>query len=115
MLEDKDVMDYVPQIRLILAKYVGISDPRQLPSMQTVFEMFGKVKCNAYTIQDDSLLRCGVGVYLNASAFDHSCQPNACQVFEGPRIFIRAMEDIQRKDQVCNVFSKDITKSLIVK
>ncbi|OQV25386.1 putative Histone-lysine N-methyltransferase ASHR1 [Hypsibius exemplaris] len=90
----KDVMDYVPQLRLILAKYMGIDDPRDLPSEQVIFEMFGKVKCNSYGILDDDLITCGVGLYLNASVFDHSCRPNACQIFDGARIFIRATEDI---------------------
>jgi SET domain len=100
MLLDKDVVNYIPQIRLILAKYMGITHPADLPPVQLIFEMFGKVKCNSYGILDEDMVISGVGIYLNSSLFDHSCQPNACQVFDGPRLFIRATEDIHQISQV---------------
>ena len=36
----------------------------------------------------------GTGIYLSASYFDHSCQPNARVVFDGREAMVMATKDI---------------------
>lgn len=36
----------------------------------------------------------GTGIYLNASVFDHSCNPNATAVFDGFTLYVHSIKDI---------------------
>ena len=40
----------------------------------------------------------GTGIYLSASYFDHSCQPNARVVFDGRKARVMATNDIHLSD-----------------
>ena len=60
-----------------------------------------KVCFNAFTITNDFLTDTGLGLYLRASAINHSCHPNAAQLFtEGVTITIRALRDIQENEEI---------------
>lgn len=55
---------------------------------------YGKMECNAFTITDISNRDQGWALFIEASIFDHSCRPNAIYVFDGIRIMVRAIKDI---------------------
>ena len=55
----------------------------QLPSKPELLEIFGRVLINSFNIMDDEYQPIGIGLYLAASVFDHSCNPNAAIVFKG--------------------------------
>ena len=40
----------------------------------------------------------GTGIYLSASYFDHSCQPNARVVFNGRKALVMATKDIHSSE-----------------
>ena len=44
----------------------------------------------------------GTGIYLSASYFDHSCQPNARVVFDGTKAHVIATKDIHTLEKVDN-------------
>jgi len=45
----------------------------------------------------------GCGLYLNGSVYNHSCEPNAVQTFDGVELTIRLVQDIPDYswDKVC--------------
>jgi len=50
---------------------------------------------NQFGITDTDMQgRLGQGLYLNGSVFDHSCEPNATQTFDGVELTIRLIQDI---------------------
>jgi hypothetical protein len=49
---------------------------------------------NCFNIVDGEFLVIGSGVYLAASIFDHSCDPNAVATFVGHKLTLRATKDI---------------------
>jgi hypothetical protein len=55
----------------------------ELPSKPELLEIFGRVLINSFNIMDDEYQPIGIGLYLAASVFDHSCNPNAAIVFKG--------------------------------
>jgi hypothetical protein len=59
-----------------------------------LISVYGKILVNSFAIQDELLRPIGRAVYIGASVFDHSCQPNACFVFVGKTLYIRAMKNI---------------------
>ena len=49
----------------------------------------------------------GTGIYLSASYFDHSCQPNARVVFDGKKALVMATKNIlSREKSNCNQVSE---------
>ena len=58
----------------------------------------------------------GTGIYLSASYFDHSCQPNARVVFEGKKASVMATKNIYSIEKSnCNQVSKPISDDLSTK
>lgn len=106
MKKKPSVMEYVPQLHLMLNHYFSRSNQQAnststkkkltCPSIEETLEMLGKIQCNSMSIMDENnpLLECAVGIYLEGSKFDHSCQPNACQIFRGTRLVIKSISPI---------------------
>ncbi|KAI1285485.1 Histone-lysine N-methyltransferase ASHR1 [Halotydeus destructor] len=60
-----------------------------------LLKFFGQLSVNSFGIKnetDDILI--GIGLYVEISIFDHSCQPNAAIVFTGKTLTLRALTDI---------------------
>ncbi|XP_036365872.1 histone-lysine N-methyltransferase SMYD3-like [Octopus sinensis] len=67
----------------------------ELPSDETIFEMYGKMLINCFAIPDeDYTLSIGTGIYLSSSKIDHSCVPNAVMTYNGTEQFLKALEYI---------------------
>lgn len=62
--------------------------------IKSIISVYGKVLVNSFAIQDELLRPIGRAVYLGASVFDHSCNPNANFIFVGKTIYIKAIKDI---------------------
>ena len=55
----------------------------------------------------DSFEPFGIGIYLSASYFDHSCQPNARVVFDGKKALVMATKNIYSIEKSnCNQVSE---------
>lgn len=66
-------------------------------SKQELLDIFGKVCVNHFAIDDDDEeheSHLGLGLYLGASALDHSCSPNCYFMFHGKRIDVHLLEDV---------------------
>ncbi|OMO98251.1 hypothetical protein CCACVL1_04275 [Corchorus capsularis] len=66
---------------------------------QTV-ENFSKLSRNTHTITGSQMEPLGIGLYLVISLINHSCSPNTVLVFEGKEAVIRAVQQIQKGDEV---------------
>jgi hypothetical protein len=53
------------------------------PPMEEVLELFGRCKINSFNVRNESNVAIAVAVYLEASAIDHSCVPNAVVSYSG--------------------------------
>ena len=70
---------------------------RELPSWDKFVSYFGKLLINSFSIRTDRLTfpdPVGSGLFLAASVFDHSCEPNAQTVFQGRRLIVKATDMI---------------------
>ena len=61
----------------------------ELPSKPELLEIFGRVLTNSFNIMDDEYQSIGIGLYLAASVFDHSCDPNTAIIFKGKELIAR--------------------------
>ena len=105
-------LNYVRELRVMLLHYLGFVPEEFCPcpngdwgqhfllSPSSLLEMLGKVKINAFNIVDCLLRHCGTGIYLEASRFDHSCQPNAFQIFTSISLKVKANTTVSSLDEV---------------
>ena len=54
-------------------------------------EIYGRILINSFNIMNAESLPIGIGLYLEGSVFDHSCEPNATVVFDGKKLIVRAI------------------------
>ncbi|XP_055346640.1 uncharacterized protein LOC129594097 isoform X2 [Paramacrobiotus metropolitanus] len=87
--------DRLECLKRITKLFVDIFPPEDLPSDAELLEIFGALQINCFDI--DGL---GLGLYLQPSIIDHSCQRNAVFYFDGTTIYIQALEDIPDISQV---------------
>ncbi|RUS81882.1 hypothetical protein EGW08_010352, partial [Elysia chlorotica] len=66
----------------------------QLPSDETLLDIFGKMVINTFTVANEMLQDVAVAIYTSPSVLNHRCRPNAVASFDGRRVVIRAVEDI---------------------
>lgn len=50
---------------------------------------------NSFSVTDEQQKVIGSTLYLAGSIFDHSCRPNAVVTFQGTKLTVRAVEDMQ--------------------
>ncbi|KAH9496931.1 SET and MYND domain-containing protein 3 [Bulinus truncatus] len=75
----------------------------QLPNDDVLLEIFGKMVINTFTIADELLQDVGVAVYASPSILDHRCWANAVASFEGTKVIVRAVDNIN-SDSLSQVF-----------
>ncbi|AQK63621.1 Histone-lysine N-methyltransferase ASHR1 [Zea mays] len=56
--------------------------------------------CNAHTICDPELRPLGTGLYPVISIINHSCVPNAVLIFDGRTAYVRALQPINKDEEV---------------
>jgi hypothetical protein len=77
-----------------------------LPSVEYLAEMIQRIKLNGFSICDGEFVCYGVGIYSPANFMNHSCNPNALQVFlfeqaKPPSLFVTAVQDVQPGQEIC--------------
>lgn len=54
---------------------------------------------NTFTISNSDMSKTiGSGLYLSASALNHSCSPNSVVTFSGSKIFVKAIRDLEQEE-----------------
>ncbi|XP_022600145.1 histone-lysine N-methyltransferase SMYD3 [Seriola dumerili] len=69
-------------------------------SCQEPLSLIAKVTCNCFTISDAELQEIGVGLYPSLSLLNHDCRPNCVMVFEGTKLQLRAVRDINPEEEL---------------
>ncbi|XP_069983867.1 histone-lysine N-methyltransferase SMYD3 isoform X2 [Penaeus vannamei] len=87
----KDYMKDVEKMMSDLKTYIGESF---LPNESDFLGIYGRVMVNRFCLHDEELGMVGSGLYLAASIFDHACIPNCSFSFEGTKVVIRALTDM---------------------
>ncbi|XP_047481378.1 histone-lysine N-methyltransferase SMYD3-like isoform X1 [Penaeus chinensis] len=87
----KDYMNDVEKMIKDLKAYIGESF---LPNESDFLGIYGRVMVNRFCLHDEELGMVGSGLYLAASIFDHACIPNCSFSFDGTKVVIRALTDI---------------------
>eukprot|EP01041_Mallomonas_annulata_P006912 gene6912-14039_t len=67
---------------------------------QFCLEIAQRLRQNAFTITDEEMNAQGIGLYLIASMFNHSCVANAHHSFNGTTLTVRALRDISPGEEV---------------
>lgn len=80
----------------------------ELPSKPELLEIFGKVIINSFNIMNNEYQSIGIGLYLAASVFDHSCNPNSVIIFNGKELIARYIGDNQDQTESCNIKFEDL-------
>ncbi|XP_049805617.1 histone-lysine N-methyltransferase SMYD3 [Schistocerca nitens] len=93
--KDDQRMQHFASICGVLLDYIGAAN---LPNHAELMGIYGRMCINGFSILDPEMHGVGTGIYLGASVIDHSCCPNAVAVFDGTKIYIRAVEDIPSPD-----------------
>ncbi|XP_070687221.1 histone-lysine N-methyltransferase SMYD3 isoform X1 [Pempheris klunzingeri] len=70
------------------------------PSCREPLSLLAKVTCNCFTISDGELQEIGVGLYPSLSLLNHDCGPNCVMVFEGTKLQLRAVRDINPEEEL---------------
>ncbi|XP_042902365.1 histone-lysine N-methyltransferase SMYD3 isoform X1 [Parasteatoda tepidariorum] len=79
---------------ITLKEYIGSDN---LPPPAEFTEIFGKMCVNSFSICHE-MSPIGSGLYLGASVFDHSCDPEAVAVFDGTTLNVRMMKKVPHRD-----------------
>nr|XP_046239789.1 histone-lysine N-methyltransferase SMYD3 [Scatophagus argus] len=74
--------------------------PALPPSCREPLSLIAKVTCNCFTISDGELAEIGVGLYPSLSLLNHDCRPNCVTVFEGTKMHLRAVRDINPEEEL---------------
>ncbi|KAM9410589.1 histone-lysine N-methyltransferase SMYD3 [Pholidichthys leucotaenia] len=70
------------------------------PSCQEPLSIIAKVTCNCFTISDGELQEIGVGLYPSLSLLNHDCRPNCVMMFEGTKMQLRAVQNINPGEEL---------------
>ncbi|XP_071549068.1 histone-lysine N-methyltransferase SMYD3-like isoform X2 [Panulirus ornatus] len=88
--DDVKRQEHLTSLVVVLRKYLGTNN---LPNEVELQGIFGRVCVNSFSITDTDMNTVGTGVYLAASIFDHSCEPNAYVTFDGKHLLCRSLVD----------------------
>ncbi|KNC87053.1 hypothetical protein, variant [Sphaeroforma arctica JP610] len=72
----------------------------QIPSIGDAMNALSVIKTNSFTILDDEMMECGVGIYPLASNFNHSCDPNVVITFNGFELQARLIRNVHTGDEM---------------
>ncbi|XP_030853415.1 N-lysine methyltransferase SMYD2-B isoform X2 [Strongylocentrotus purpuratus] len=79
---------------------------------QEVLDTYQKLTINSFSMYDE-MTRTIVGeaLYIRASMFNHSCEPNCTFVFEGSRLSVRAIKRIEIGEECCISYMSSLLPS----
>lgn len=83
-----------------MANLVSLILPFIELDLKEIAQTFSKFACNAHTICDPELRPLGTGLYPVISIINHSCVPNAVLIFDGRTAYVRALQPINKDEEV---------------
>jgi hypothetical protein len=79
-------------------------------TQEKCFDIVSRLVCNIFTITDSASDPVGIGVYVQSSAVNHSCNPNSSQTFNNLTLTITTDRDIAINEEVTISYT-DTSKS----
>ena len=77
-------------IYVLLQKFMQ----EEVPTKSVIFDIYAKSLINSLEIMSYSNRSIGAGIFLAASAIDHSCTPNAVWNYIGKEIVVRTIDNV---------------------
>uniref|UniRef100_A0A8C4REE8 [histone H3]-lysine(4) N-trimethyltransferase n=1 Tax=Eptatretus burgeri TaxID=7764 RepID=A0A8C4REE8_EPTBU len=84
--------ELIGQYIRILHKYY--SKHVEFPGNEELIELFSKVNCNSFTIEDEELIHVGAALYPSLALLNHSCDFNCVVTFHGTTAEVHAVRDL---------------------
>ncbi|XP_078261926.1 N-lysine methyltransferase SMYD2-like isoform X2 [Rhinoraja longicauda] len=70
------------------------------PDQATLIELFAKVNCNGFTIEDEELSHLGSAIFPSVALMNHSCCPNVIVTYRGTTAEVRAVKRIGPGEEI---------------
>lgn len=84
-----------------LCKISGLELPQKFTSAHFVSHLISKIKCNSFAISNEEFTNTiGAGLYLNGSLFNHDCNPNCIQIFDGQKLKVVTLRDVRQEEEL---------------
>ncbi|XP_064411656.1 N-lysine methyltransferase SMYD2 [Latimeria chalumnae] len=72
----------------------------EYPDNAAMVELFAKVNCNGFTIEDEELSHLGSAIFPDVALMNHSCCPNVIVTYKGTLAEVRAVQAINPGDEI---------------
>ncbi|XP_043917222.1 N-lysine methyltransferase SMYD2 [Protopterus annectens] len=70
------------------------------PDNATLVQLFAKVNCNGFTIEDEELTHLGSAIFPDVALMNHSCFPNIIVTYRGTTADVRATQEIHPGEEI---------------
>ncbi|XP_038667447.1 N-lysine methyltransferase SMYD2-A [Scyliorhinus canicula] len=70
------------------------------PDRADLIELFAKVNCNGFTIEDEELSHLGSAIFPSVALMNHSCCPNVIVTYKGTTAEVRAVKEIGPGEEI---------------
>ncbi|XP_048392247.1 N-lysine methyltransferase SMYD2-A isoform X1 [Stegostoma tigrinum] len=70
------------------------------PDQAALIELFAKVNCNGFTIEDEELSHLGSAIFPSVALMNHSCCPNVIVTYKGTTAEVRAVKEISAGEEI---------------
>uniref|UniRef100_V9KRM4 [histone H3]-lysine(4) N-trimethyltransferase n=1 Tax=Callorhinchus milii TaxID=7868 RepID=V9KRM4_CALMI len=70
------------------------------PDRDTLVQLFAKVNCNGFTIEDEELSHLGSAIFPSVALMNHSCCPNVIVTYKGTCAEVRAVKEINAGEEI---------------
>jgi len=65
-----------------------------------IYGLLCRISSNSFTITNSELNSLGTGLYKTSSFLNHSCDPNVVAIFNGTKIHIRTIKEVQEGEEL---------------
>ncbi len=98
----QDIELYHQMALLVHTLYLRGSPPpsSEPPPIEEIAQLLGAIACNAFTVTNDECSAVGIGLYVPATPFNHSCAPNCCVTFTGRELRVRCVKNVNSGEEL---------------
>ncbi len=99
---DKDCQLYHQMALLVQTLYLQSKPlPFSVPPLEEIARLLGAIACNAFSVTNEECSIVGIGLYIPATPFNHSCMPNCCVTFTGRELRVRCVKNVNSGEELC--------------
>lgn len=71
--------------------------------MEYFRDIYGKIAINSFGTYNYFLNKTGTALYIGCSVFNHSCSNNACHIFDGIKMQVRAIKEFDTENEAITI------------